>query len=186
MSRGPRSLARERALGLIYEASLKSVAPSVVLAELPAPPDPFATELVEAVEKNLSTIDPLLAAASVDWELSRMPIVDLTVLRLAVAELITWPETPVAVVLDEAVELAKEFSTEESGKFVNGVLSSVVRKVRPDSEIEPRWLDVGENDQDSLPENDRENDGVKDGVDAPENNPVGGPVIDPADATDRA
>jgi transcription antitermination protein NusB len=152
MSRGPRSLARERALGLIYEAELKSVPPSDVLAELPAPPDPFAVELVEAVEQNLSRIDPLLAAAAVDWELSRMPVVDLTVLRLAVAELITWPETPVAVILDEAVELAKEFSTEESGKFVNGVLSSVVPKVRPDSNVGTRPPRPSEND--TAPEND--------------------------------
>jgi transcription antitermination protein NusB len=131
MSRGPRSLARERALGLIYEASLKSIAPTTVIAELSVPPDPFATELVEAVEKNLSRIDPLIEESAVGWELSRMPVVDLTVLRLATAELIGWPETPVAVILDEAVELAKEFSTEESGRFVNGVLSSVVEKVRP-------------------------------------------------------
>ena len=70
-------------------------------------------------------IDELVSAASVDWELSRMPVVDLSVLRIAVAELIGWPETPVAVVLDEAVELAKQYSTEESGRFVNGVLSTV-------------------------------------------------------------
>lgn len=134
MNRGPRSLARERALGLIYEASLKSIAPTAVIAELSVPPDPFASELVEAVETNLSRIDPLIDDAAVDWELSRMPVVDLTVLRIAVAELIGWPETPVAVILDEAVELAKEFSTEESGRFVNGVLSSVVQKVRPVAE----------------------------------------------------
>ena len=62
-----------------------------------------------------------------------MPVVDLTLLRMAVAELIGWPDTPVAVVLDEAVELAKQFSTEESGRFVNGVLSTVAAKLRPGS-----------------------------------------------------
>jgi len=95
-----------------------------------APPDRFATALVEAVEENLERIDALVSAASVDWELSRMPVVDLSVLRIAVAELISWPETPVAVILDEAVELAKQFSTEESGGFVNGVLSTVAGEVR--------------------------------------------------------
>ena len=130
---GPRSLARERALGLLYEAALKSVAPKVVVAELPAPPDPFATALVDAVELNLARIDALIASASVDWELSRMPVVDLSVLRMAVAELIGWPDTPMAVVLDEAVELAKQYSTEESGRFVNGVLSTVASEVRPGS-----------------------------------------------------
>ncbi len=129
---GPRGLARERALGLLYEAALKSVSPTTVLANLPAPPDPFAAALVDAVELNLTRIDSLIEAASVDWELSRMPVVDLSVLRMAVAELIGWPETPVAVVLDEAVGLAKQYSTEESGRFVNGVLSTVAAEVRPD------------------------------------------------------
>jgi transcription antitermination protein NusB len=128
---GPRGLARERALGLLYEAALKSVAPSAVIGDLPAAPDPFAAALVRAVELNLEHIDSLIAGASVDWELSRMPVVDLSVLRMAVAELIGWPDTPLAVVLDQAVELAKQFSTEESGRFVNGVLSTVAAEVRP-------------------------------------------------------
>lgn len=128
---GPRSLARERALGLLYEASLKSIAPSEVIDALTVPPDPFASALVLAVEAGRERIDALLGAASVDWELDRMPVLDLSVLRIAVAELIGWPETPVAVVLNEAVELAKEFSTEESGRFVNGVLSTVAQEVRP-------------------------------------------------------
>ena len=128
---GPRSLARERALGLLYEAAVKSVPPSTVIADLPAPADPFTAALIDAVEQNLVRIDALVSAASVDWELSRMPVVDLSVLRIAVAELIVWPDTPVAVVLDEAVELAKQYSTEESGRFVNGVLSTVAAEVRP-------------------------------------------------------
>jgi N utilization substance protein B len=128
---GPRSLARERALGLLYEAALKSLPPGRVLADLAAPPDPFAAALIDAVELDQARIDTLIGAASVDWELSRMPVVDLAVLRLAVAELIGWPETPAAVVLDEAVELAKQYSTEESGRFVNGVLATIAAEVRP-------------------------------------------------------
>jgi N utilization substance protein B len=128
---GPRSLARERALGLLYEAALKSLPPGQVLTDLAAPPDPFAAALIDAVELDLARIDALIDGASVDWELSRMPVVDLAVLRLAVAELIGWPETPAAVVLDEAVELAKQYSTEESGRFVNGVLATIAAEVRP-------------------------------------------------------
>jgi N utilization substance protein B len=130
---GPRSLARERALGLLYEASVKSLSPSEVVAALSVPPDPFAAALVLAVEADLERIDALVAGASVDWELERMPVLDLSVLRMAVAELIGWPDTAVAVVLNEAVELAKQFSTEESGRFVNGVLSTVVAEVRPEA-----------------------------------------------------
>jgi N utilization substance protein B len=140
---GPRSLARERALGLLYEAAVKSVAPSVVLVELPASPVPFARALVEAVEANLGRIDALIESASVDWELSRMPVVDLSVLRIAVGELIGWPETPVAVILDEAVELVKNFSTDESGRFVNGVLATIASELRPgESELLPGESDL--------------------------------------------
>jgi len=130
---GPRSLARQRALGLLYESSLKSIPIEDVLSSLPARPDPFATQLVREVERNAQRIDTLISEASVDWELSRMPVVDLAVLRLATAELMSRPETPVAVVIDEAVELAKQFSTEDSGRFVNGVLSTVAAQLRPHS-----------------------------------------------------
>jgi transcription antitermination protein NusB len=149
---GPRSLARERALGLLYEAAVKSVSPSVVLAELPASPVPFARALVEGVEANLGQIDALIDSASVDWELSRMPVVDLSVLRIAVAELIGWPETPVAVILDEAVELVKNFSTDESGRFVNGVLATIASELRPgEPELRPCEPDVYPGESDLFP-----------------------------------
>lgn len=130
MVAGPRRQARERALGLLYEAEARSVSPADVLAELPVPPDPFTAELVKGVQDNQRDIDHLIERFAVDWALDRMPVIDLCLLRLAVFELCHQPETPVAAVISEAVELAKTYSTEQSGKFVNGMLSSVAHEVR--------------------------------------------------------
>ena len=101
-----------------------------MIAALSVPPDPFASALVLAVEADRERIDALLAAASVDWGLDRMPVLDLSVLRIAVAELIGWPETPLAVVLNEAVELAKEFDR-GVGTVRERSLSTVAGEVRP-------------------------------------------------------
>jgi N utilization substance protein B len=117
-------------LGLLYEAEIKHVDPAELLASLPVPPDPFAAGLVLGVARSRERVDALVAGAAVGWELERMAAVDRAVLRLAVHELLDEPEIPVAVVIDEAVELAKQYSTEESGRFVNGVLSTIAAEVR--------------------------------------------------------
>jgi len=102
-----------------------------VLDELPAPADPYAVVLVQGVVRHQERIDALLSGSALGWELGRMPAVDRAVLRLATYELLEEPEVPLAVVIDEAVELAGEYSTDDSGRFVNGVLSSVAAHVRP-------------------------------------------------------
>ena len=127
---GPRHEARERALGLLYEAEMKRTDPRQVLGSLPVAPDPFAAELVEGVAEHGGELDALIAGAAERWELERMPAVDRSILRLGTLELTAHPGTPVAVVIDEAVELAKQYSTEASGAFVNGVLSTIARQVR--------------------------------------------------------
>jgi len=128
---GPRHQARERALALLYEAEMKQRPVSDVLDELPAPADPYAVVLVQGVVRHRERIDALLSQSAVGWELGRMPAVDRAVLRLAIYELLEEPDVPLAVVIDEAVELAGEYSTDDSGRFVNGVLSSVAAHVRP-------------------------------------------------------
>lgn len=102
-----------------------------VLAGLSVPPDPFTVALLLGVDSERARIDDLLSSAAVGWEIGRMPVVDRTILRLATWELLARPDVPVAVVLDEAVELAKQYSTEQSGGFVNGVLSTIAAHVRP-------------------------------------------------------
>ena len=86
-------------------------------------PDELTTLLVEGVEDNQAQLDEVIAAHAKGWTLARMPTIDRTVLRIAGFELLGRPDVPVAVVLNEAVELAKRFSTDDSGRFVNGVLS---------------------------------------------------------------
>jgi N utilization substance protein B len=127
---GSRREARERALGLLYEAQAKSLTPAELLAELPVEPEPFATDLVLGVGAHVTRIDDLISRFAVDWALDRMPVVDLTLLRMAVFELLEHPDVPTGAVISEAIELAKTYSTDESGRFVNGLLGSVAIEVR--------------------------------------------------------
>ncbi|HXY27705.1 MAG TPA: transcription antitermination factor NusB [Acidimicrobiales bacterium] len=127
----PRHQQRERALSLLYEAELKGLDPRDVLAGLPVPPDPYVRRLVERVAESRAEVDRRIAGASVGWPLERMAVVDRIVLRLAVAELLDPAGPPAAVVIDEAVELAKEYSTDESGGFVNGILATVSAEIGP-------------------------------------------------------
>ncbi len=131
MTFGSRRGARERALSLLYEAEAKDLTPAALLAELPVDPEPFVADLVAGVGGSQPAIDELIARFAVDWAVDRMAAVDRNVLRLAVYELRDRPETPVGVVISEAVELAKRYSTDESARFVNGILASVASAVRP-------------------------------------------------------
>lgn len=128
---GSRREARERALALLYEAEQKGRTPAEILAELPVAPDPFTVELVEGVGAHGDEIDELLVQYARDWKLERMPALDRAVLRLGAFELAHLPEVPTATVITEAIELAKRYSTEESGRFVNGMLSAIATAVRP-------------------------------------------------------
>jgi N utilization substance protein B len=127
-----RSDARERALYLLYEAHSKGIDPTDALALQVLEPDELTTMLVSGVEAHRERLDAVIANKAKGWTLERMPVLDLSVLRLASFELAERPDVPVAVVLDEAVELAKRFSTDDSGRFVNGVLSALVGELRPD------------------------------------------------------
>lgn len=122
---------RERVLGLLYEADAKGLRGSQVIAELPVAPDEFVVDLVVGIESRVDEVDRLIADNAIDWTLDRMPVVDRSLLRMATYELLARPEVPTGAAISEAVELAKQYSTDESGRFVNGVLASVALKVRP-------------------------------------------------------
>lgn len=122
-----RHQSRERALSLLYEGEMKKERVAQVVAALPVPPDPYCIHLLEAVERHQREADALVAEATIGWAPERMAVVDRLVLRLATAELLAEGAPPAPVVIDEAVELAKVYSTEASGAFVNGVLSTVAR-----------------------------------------------------------
>jgi N utilization substance protein B len=122
--------ARERALHLLYEAETRGVGPLDVLEDLPVAPDPFAVELVEGVGARLAELDALIDEHARGWSVERMPRLDLAVLRIGAFELAHRPDVPLAVAIDEAVGLASTYSTDDSGRFVNGVLSAIGRAVR--------------------------------------------------------
>ena len=122
--------ARERALGLLYEAEAREVDLLDLLGRQDLPPTPLAIELIEGVANHAEAIDSLLEEVAVDWSVPRMAPVDRAILRLAVYELAHRSQVPAAVVLNEAVELANLYSTASSGRFVNGILATIARRLR--------------------------------------------------------
>lgn len=131
MTLGSRREARERALSLLYEAEVKDLTPQDILDEQPVTPDPFVVELVGGVGERRSDIDALIERYAIDWTLERMPAIDRNVLRIAIFELLARPDVPVGAIISEAVELAKRYSTDDSGRFINGLLANVAIEVRP-------------------------------------------------------
>lgn len=126
--------ARERALSLCYELDLRGQSVDELLADLPTPPDPYAEALVRGVEDHREEVDALIRKYADRWSLERMPVIDRSLLRMAVFELAHRPEVPVAVAISEAVELAKRYSTDDSGRFVNGLLGRIAEVVRDPGE----------------------------------------------------
>jgi N utilization substance protein B len=123
LDRMHRLLRRDDALAALYAAEQRSAAPETVgLSE-------DAETLVMGVWEERHDLDAAIGEAAVGWTVSRMPPIDRSVLRLALFELLRRPDTPVAVVVSEAVRLAKAYSTHESGRFVNGVLGELARRL---------------------------------------------------------
>ncbi|QCX75255.1 hypothetical protein C9F11_07795 [Streptomyces sp. YIM 121038] len=126
-----RNTARKRAFQILFEADQRGVDVLTVLADWvrhsrsdtrQPPVSEYTMELVEGYQEHAARIDELISQYAVGWTLDRMPVVDRNILRLGAHELIWVDGTPDAVVLDEAVQLAKEFSTDDSPAFVNGLL----------------------------------------------------------------
>ncbi len=96
----------------------------------------YARELMRQTTGALAAIDERIACHAANWELKRMAALDRNILRLAVAELSFFSEVPFKVVIDEAVELAKTYGTEDSGRFVNGILDSIYKARTTETEKE--------------------------------------------------
>ncbi len=127
----PRHEARRRALEVLYQADLRRGDPTAALQRVLADPhaeplDAFAQRLIAGVTHHRDEIDAVIGRHAHGWSVRRMPVVDRNVLRLGVYELL-YGDVPPAVAIDEAVELAKSLSTDESPRYVNGVLSAVLR-----------------------------------------------------------
>lgn len=129
-----RRSARERALELLYEAESKGVSGADVVAGLPLAPDPLAVELVTGVDEHRERIDEVLGRlVAPRWSLARLAAVDRAILRIGAYELFEAADRSQALVINEAVVLARRFGTDDSPRFVNGVLSSVAAEARPSS-----------------------------------------------------
>ena len=149
---GKRRQAREMALQMLYQSELAGANPALVLREFDLHAFraetadagatlrasemalDYARALVEGSIADQAAIDELIAAQAENWRLERMPVVDRNVLRLAVYELRHEQEVPAVVVIDEAIELAKKFGSEQSGRFVNGVLDALLTTLGLDPE----------------------------------------------------
>lgn len=133
---GSRRQARERALSLLYEAESKERTPAAVLAELPVAPDGYAAAVVRGVGDHMAELDTWIGDYAKDWTIDRMPALDRALLRMGIFELLHRPDVPTGAVISEAVELAQRFSTDESSRFVNGMLARIAETVRPSSDAE--------------------------------------------------
>ncbi|MEZ5379792.1 MAG: transcription antitermination factor NusB [Acidimicrobiales bacterium] len=122
--------ARERAIELAYESEQRAIGADALLAGLVVDPDPYAALLLKASELQRTRAETLIAERARGWSLDRMPLIDRLVMRMAVAEMITT-DTPTGVILAEAVALVGRYSTDESTRFVNGVLSAIAADLRP-------------------------------------------------------
>ena len=126
-----RTDAREQAVIFLYESEQRSMSPLELLADRGVASADLTGELLNGIETNRVTIDEAIVAHSKGWAIDRMPALDRAILRLAIFEWTSRLDVPIAVVIDEAVELAKRFSTDDSGRFVNGVLAAVAKTARP-------------------------------------------------------
>ncbi len=135
---GARTKARKRALDILFSSDVRGDAINVTLAAEAkrAASEParesswlYAREIVDGIVDHQEEIDEHIVTNSRDWKLERMPAVDRALLRIGVWEILHNDDVPTAVAIDEAVELAKEFSTDDSGAFVHGVLGRVARAV---------------------------------------------------------
>jgi transcription antitermination protein NusB len=129
---GARSKARKRALDVLFEAEQRQRDPMTLLAERIAEPGTeaalpqYSVEIVEGVLAERDRIDELLSTHAQGWTLERMPAVDRAVLRIGTWEVLYNDEVPDAVAVDEAVELARALSTDDSPTFINGLLGRIV------------------------------------------------------------
>lgn len=129
---GSRREGRERILGLLYEAESKGFELGDVIEDLPMPLTGYAAQIADELSSGLADVDDLIEKASHHWSVSRMPAIDRALLRMATFELRQRKDIPAGAVISEAVDLAAEYSTDASSRFVNGVLARLAGELRPD------------------------------------------------------
>jgi N utilization substance protein B len=144
LHKDPRRRAREAALQILYQweigrGDVAHAAATFFAHQWPDSEPPadelrtFASSLARDTVERLEAIDPLIAATTERWRPERMAVLDRLILRMAVCELLRDPGTPPPVVINEALELARTFSSEESVKFINGMLDAIRKKLESDA-----------------------------------------------------
>jgi len=125
-----RSKARKAALDLLYEGDIRRTSASTIMLQRITDVEyvirDFTRELIEGVEQNRRKIDELISTYSQGWDMDRMPVIDRNILRIGIYEVLWSRDVPEAVAISEALELAHTLSTDESSKYINGVLSKVL------------------------------------------------------------
>lgn len=148
-----RRAAREAALRALYAIEIgKTLLPDAVTelkdhADLGAEMTAYAVALVTGVREHLAAIDDLIAARVLEWDYDRVAAVDRILMRIATYELFHQPDVPPKVSLNEAIELAKKYSTADSGRFVNGVLAKVL-----EASPKAKWVPPAEKETEELEE----------------------------------
>lgn len=125
-----RSKARKRALDFLYEAEIKKAKALDLFLSRGASElsqEPYVQVLLSGVDEHSVKIDELITTYAQDWDMDRMPTVDRNILRIAIFEILWVAEVDLKIACDEAVELAKSLSTEESSNYINGVLGRIVK-----------------------------------------------------------
>ena len=125
-----RSKARKRALDFLYEADIKNVSANELFAKrgaLELSQEPYVGEVISGVTEHIGKIDELIMTYAQGWDMDRMPPIDRNILRIALFEILWGNEIPIEVAADEAVELGKSLSTDESSAYINGVLGRIIK-----------------------------------------------------------
>jgi len=146
---GRRRTSRERALRGLFalefnDASPAHLVPASGKGRPPWTDDAYAVRLVEGIRARRDEIDGLIDGTSRNWRVGRMAVVDRNILRIAVFEMLEDAFLAPAIIIDEALEIAKRYSGEEAAVFINGVLDAVRRKIRPDEPSDERQEDHGQ------------------------------------------
>lgn len=125
-----RGKARKRALDFLYEAEIKKLSALSLFSERGSTElsqEPYVKVLLSGVEEHIQKIDELINTYAQDWDMDRMPAIDRSILRIAIFEILWVAEIDLRIACDQAVELAKSLSTDESSKYINGVLGRIIK-----------------------------------------------------------
>lgn len=141
---GKRRIARELSLQGLYAIEVSGNPLQSILDDLAKENEAdeetfaFASQLIRETLNHAEALDKEMIPVVKNWEISRIALIDRLILRLALCEIIYFPEIPPKVTLNEAIDLAKKFSTEESGRFVNGILDALYKRLKLDKRVEKK------------------------------------------------